>query len=105
MSRVPVQTRLAGYKRHEETDLFQLVFNQEINYFNFRSLSYEEKVLDVFDVTDCIADPANKQYFDLYVKFDGEIYYCISNLSSSVLTSRLPSSIRLHFSLISCLVT
>ena len=70
MSKVPVQTRLTGYIKSGE--LFEKIFHQEINYFNFRSLSYEEKVLDVFDITDCISDPNNRKYFDLYVQYDGK---------------------------------
>ena len=80
MSRVPIQTRLAGYKKLE--GLFKLVFHQEINYFNFRSLSYSEKVLDVFDVTDCIAAPSRRKYFDLYVKFDGEMCSILVSFTS-----------------------
>jgi len=73
LSPTPVSTLLTGYEI-TPMETFKSVFFYEINYFNFRNLTYEEKTLDIFDVTDCV-DPLNREYFDLYIRFDGDGYF------------------------------
>lgn len=75
--RTPVQTLLTGYKSdpgkgENDGPVYTKIFEQEINYFNYRSLYYGKTYLDAFDVRDCVPEPDDRRYFSLWFKEDSK---------------------------------
>ena len=45
---------------------------KEMSYFDFRELNFGDTYLDTFSVADCVTDPAERRYFDIFVKHIGQ---------------------------------
>jgi len=66
---IPIMTLMTGYSNGESSGSateFDEVFQQEINYFNFKPLYYGKTFMDIFDVRACYADSAMKRSVVLF---------------------------------------
>lgn len=50
----------------------QVKSQREMSYFDFRELNFGDTYLDTFSVADCITDPAERRYFDIFIKHIGQ---------------------------------
>lgn len=49
----------------------QVKSQKELSYFDFRELNFGQTYLDTFNVADCVTDPAERRYFDIFIKHIG----------------------------------
>lgn len=49
----------------------QVRSQKELSYFDFRELNFGQTYLDTFNVADCVTDPAERRYFDIFIKHIG----------------------------------